>query len=260
MEKRKAQVDKFPATLGLRFGGRGGGEDEGTSRQVSPQPRIFSSKGGGRGRRRHSRQVSRNLGSLVWGKAQSTSFPQPRVLSWGEGAEKRKTQSTSFPQLGSLVCGEGGEKEQGAVDKFPATSGLRSGEGVHGRRRHSRQVSRNLGSLVWAAGGWGRRRHSRQVSRNLGSLVWGERGARRRGRHRSTSFPQPRVFSLGGGGVKTRKAQVNKFPATSGLKFGGRKKEAQSTSFLQPRVFSWEGEGGREEEGTVDKFPATSGL
>ena len=54
--------------------------------------------------------------------------------------------------------------------------------------------------IVFWEGGRGRRRHNRQLSRNLGSLAWGGGGAGRKKKAQSASFPQPRVFSLGGGG------------------------------------------------------------
>ena len=112
------------------------------------------------------RQVSRNLGSLVWREGGSTVDKFP---------------ATSGP----LVWGAGSRQEKSIVDKFPATSGLLIG------------------------GGGAEEGTGRQVSRNLGSLVW-RGGARKRKTH-STSFPQPRVFSLEADGTD------DKFPATSGL-------------------------------------------
>ena len=121
----------------------------------------------------------------------STSFPQPRVF--------RGFPSTSFPQPRVRGAIPSTSFPQPRVFQgFPSTS-----------FPHPRVCGKPL-ALVFPAG-----RHGRQVSRNLGSLVWG-RGAEKRKTH-STSFPQPRVLRLGGGGNAEAEDTVDKFPATSGL-------------------------------------------
>ena len=145
--------------------------------------------------RRCSRQVSRNLGGFRGRRGRE-----------GSGAEKRKAQSTSFPQPRAFCLGGGGGR---------------------GRRQQSTSFPQSRALSL------------RQVSRNLGSLVWEREG------EGGKSFPQP----------PRGKAQVDKFPATSGLKFGGRKKEAQSTSFPQPRVFSSRGKGAGQKKAQSTSFP-----